>query len=299
MTCESWNAVMTINKDMIQAAVNAGGILGESSPLVADFLRTQINTDGGFTDRFGRSDIYYSVFGLSGLSALRDDGDLCNCYEFVHRLHPEELSDLVHLSAYIRCCTILEINRDETSSPYAELINNFRAEDGGFSDRPRLARGNIYSCFLALGAYQDLAISMPGEQGMLNCLRSLQLANGGFKNQGNASTATVPATAAALSIFHYLKRSADNRHLHWLRQQYRAGGFPAAEGVPLPDLLSTATAIHALALHSIDLADIKESTLDYVDTLWSSQGGFYAGRFDETLDCEYTFYGLLTIGNLA
>ena len=45
-------------------------------------------------------------------------------------------------------------------------------------------------------------------------------------------------------------------------------------GAPMPDLLSTATALHALAGLHADLAPIKEPCLDFLDTLWSSRGGF-------------------------
>ena len=36
----------------------------------------------------------------------------------------------------------------------------------------------------------------------------------------------------------------------------------------MPDLLSTAVALHALSGMNVDFEPIKESCLDYVDTLW-------------------------------
>ena len=49
----------------------------------------------------------------------------------------------------------------------------------------------------------------------------------------------------------------------------------------------------------VSLEKIKEPCLDFVDTLWTSQGGFYGNWADDTLDCEYTYYGLLALGHLS
>jgi hypothetical protein len=49
----------------------------------------------------------------------------------------------------------------------------------------------------------------------------------------------------------------------------------------------------------VSLERIKEPCLDFVDTLWTNQGGFYGNWADDTLDCEYTYYGLLALGHLS
>jgi hypothetical protein len=67
----------------------------------------------------------------------------------------------------------------------------------------------------------------------------------------------------------------------------------------MPDLLSTATALHALSALHAPFDDIREPCLDFVDSLWTSQGAFYGTWADETPDCEYTFYGLLALGHLS
>ncbi len=68
---------------------------------------------------------------------------------------------------------------------------------------------------------------------------------------------------------------------------------------PIPDLLSTATALHALAGLERDLSPVRESCLDFIDTLWSNEGGFHGHWSDDALDCEYTYYGLLALGHLS
>src|SRR6185503_2519399 len=61
---------MSLRLEMLQVARLAPKLLGDSAPLVEKFLRSQQNDDGGFKDRSGRSDLYYTVFGLEGLLAV-------------------------------------------------------------------------------------------------------------------------------------------------------------------------------------------------------------------------------------
>ena len=49
----------------------------------------------------------------------------------------------------------------------------------------------------------------------------------------------------------------------------------------MPDLLSTATALHALAILQVPLAPIQDSCLDFIDTLWTNRGGFYGSWADD------------------
>ena len=49
----------------------------------------------------------------------------------------------------------------------------------------------------------------------------------------------------------------------------------------------------------VSFADYKNSLLDFTDSLWSADGGFHGNWTDDTLDVEYTYYGLLALGHLA
>ena len=52
----------------MQVARLAPKVLGdEATQLVIRFLKSQQNDDGGFKDRTGQSDLYYTVFGLAKL----------------------------------------------------------------------------------------------------------------------------------------------------------------------------------------------------------------------------------------
>ena len=67
----------------------------------------------------------------------------------------------------------------------------------------------------------------------------------------------------------------------------------------MPDLLSTATALHALAGMEVPLEAVREDCLDFIDTLWTNQGAFHGHWGDEYIDCEYAFYALLALGHLS
>jgi hypothetical protein len=49
----------------------------------------------------------------------------------------------------------------------------------------------------------------------------------------------------------------------------------------------------------VSFAAHKDALLDFVDTLWSADGGFHGHWADDALDVEYTYYGLLALGHLA
>lgn len=70
-------------------------------------------------------------------------------------------------------------------------------------------------------------------------------------------------------------------------------------GAPLPDLLSTATALHALSGLQTDFESTGEPYLDFMDSHWTNSGLFHGHWQEETLDVEYTFYGLLALVHLS
>ena len=87
---------------MLQIARLSPKQLGDSAPLVEAFLRSQLDPSGGFRDRAGTPDLYYSVFGLEGLIALgaavppETEG-------FLRTYGNGEDLDLIHLCCLIRC----------------------------------------------------------------------------------------------------------------------------------------------------------------------------------------------------
>jgi hypothetical protein len=86
----------------------------------------------------------------------------------------------------------------------------------------------------------------------------------------------------------------------WLLDRcHHGGGFFASRGAPVPDLLSTATALHALSALQMPIAVLREPCLDFIDSLWTNRGGFFGTWADDDVDCEYTYYALVSLGHLS
>ncbi len=287
---------MTIKVDMAEAAGECVLMLGDATSLVEKFLGAQICRDGGFAGRSPKSDLYYTVFGIAGLQAVGSQPEYHRFQSYLSGISCEKLTDLVHLAAYIRCRALSGMAIK--TSKMAELMIRFRTRDGGFGNFFDKTKGNIYSCFLALGAYQDMDCEMPDENKLLNFVESLKLDGGGYVNRHGSKAASAPTTAAAMAIRYYLDGSKESDSLEWLAKQRKHGGFIAGESVCAPDLLSTAVSLYSLGLWGEDVGPWREETLDFIDSLWSGRGGFHGNWFDNVIDCEYTYYGLLALGNL-
>ena len=108
------------------------------------------------------------------------------------------------------------------------------------------------------------------------------------------------STAAAILLLRHLGETPDDSLAAWLlARAHPQGGFFALPDAPIPDLLSTATALHALSAMHAPLTPIREACLDFIDTLWTNRGGFYGNWADDVIDCEYTYYALLSLGHLS
>jgi len=160
--------------------------------------------------------------------------------------------------------------------------------------------GTAYACFLALAAYQDLGLLPPDSPRLVQSLKWLETPDGAWTNERAVKIGATNSTAAAATLLRQLSIPVAPVVGDWLLERYHpAGGFLAAPTAPLPDLLSTATALHALAGLERGFGHLKESCLDFIDTLWTNEGAFHGHWGDELLDCEYTYYGLLALGHLS
>jgi hypothetical protein len=180
-------------------------------------------------------------------------------------------------------------------------IEAHRARDGGYDAEPIAEHGNAYGCFVALGAYQDLQREMPEPLRMVQCLKFLETPDGAWANVRGLRIGSTNATAAAVTLLHQLGMPVSAAVADWLlAQAHPQGGFRAMPTAPMPDLLSTATALHALSCLEKPVPEpIRERCLDFLDTLWSAEGGFHGHWADDPLDAEYTFYALLALGHLG
>ena len=313
---------MSIRLEMLQVARLAPKILGpEAAGLVANFLRNQQNDDGGFKDRQGRSDLYYTVFGLDALTALQQPFDVERVQTFAQSFGDGTSLDFVHLCALARCWAALEWqfqNRPSASGgggaglaigappkvKLAQRVASFRSRDGGFNSSASSSRGTAYGAFLGVAAYQDLGVELPEPLELVRSLKLLETEDGAWTNEvfghGQMPVGATNSTAAAVTVLRQLNMPVNAAVGDWLMAQaHSQGGFLAVPGAPIPDLLSTATALHALSGLQYSFDKVKESCLDFVDSLWTNEGSFHGNWADDHLDCEYTCYGLLALGHLS
>jgi prenyltransferase beta subunit len=290
---------MSLRLEMLQVARLAPRVLEDSAELVRDFLLGQLDQDGGFADRTGRSDLYYTVFGIDGLIALQAELPV-KIRSYARGFGDGEHLDFVHLCCLARARAGAGLQGEESCRAILQRIEQFRSRDGGFNLQPSQLHGTVYACFLALGAYQDLGCEMPDALRVVQCLKGLETRDGAWANDHGAKCGSTNATAAAVTLLRNLSMPVNASVGDWLlAQRHPQGGFVAAPGTLMPDLLSTATTLHALAGMQVSFEAVREDCLDFIDTLWTNQGAFHGHWGDDYPDCEYTFYALLALGHLS
>ena len=236
---------------MLQVARLAPKLLGDSTGLVADFLRSQEAAPGGFVDREGKNDLYYTVFGIEGLLALREPLPADRLHTYLCSFGDGANLDLVHLTCLIRCWAGLPraLRQDLPIDRLLSRVASFHAPDGGYALSPEAALGSLYGCFMVVGAFQDLAQPIPDGSRLLNFVQGLRDPKGGYFNGLDMQVSLVPSTAAAVCLLRHLDADRIDPSVgHWLLSCFHPqGGFRMHPESVLPDLLSTATALQALS----------------------------------------------------
>jgi prenyltransferase beta subunit len=291
---------------MLHAASLAPSLLPELGATEA-FLKSRWTEAGGFRGRHVEADLYYTVFGLSGLAGLGADFDAWRVGRFLAGFDPSEL-DLVHLSSLVRCQAILrelggagaQVGPRVDVQKVLARLEQFRARDGGYSLLPDMPVSTPYACFLTIGLCQDVQCEFTQARQMPSCLESCRAGDGGYANLPGQPAGSTPATAAAMQVLDALGLAAPPELAGWLSARRDAsGGFAASPAAPVPDLLSTAVALHALSGAGFGLRGLRDRCLAFVLGLGQADGGFRAHQADDLADCEYTFYALLALGALA
>lgn len=285
---------MTILQNMLaKASLGAEELFaGRPDGWVAcrDFILGRMRDDGGFTGRGGGSDLYYTMFAVQCLRAI-DVPLPSSVVTYVEHFAEGEGLDFVPLCCLARLRAIIGDCPPELAAALASHIEGYRRNDGGYSHVQAGKRSAAYGCFVALGAYQDLGVDVPDANSLACGLRELRCGDGSYDH-------ITPGTAAGIVALKQLAGEVEPASSAWLMGQFVGGGFRAFPGAPMGDLLSTATALHALAVAGARLDDIASECRQFVLGLADPAGGFRGSEFDPQADVEYTFYALLALGEL-
>lgn len=284
----------------------------EAASLVTRFILGQRDPEGVFVNKASAPDLYYLPFALSCCIALNATPEFTPIKHFLSGQRVNEL-DLVHLASLSRSWQAVRwlewkkrlslTTPDRFPIPHRWISIHTKRERLAFQwlwernrpvDFPNHQLSSPYSLFIALGLSEATGFRPFSGSEAEALLMPFHVPGGGWSNLPDGSSASANATAAALCVTVLLWGQPLAEDIAALRLlQDHTGGFRATAGSPLPDLLSTATALFALYLCGVEpLYPAKPFISDH----WCMDGGFCSTILDEETDSEYTFYGLLALG---
>jgi hypothetical protein len=244
---------------------------------IRNFVAEQQSAQGGFKDRAGKCDLYYTLFGFYLAEALQV------------KINHEQLAGYVRKSAeapdlagvHLYCAAIL----------YARLMGN---DDVSEKLRKRVVAGlknhkagqPDYTGFMGM-----LALYYLGD--FMNISRIVHR----FRHDSQQADQPCPVIAARSVLQSFSGKASPDASKNMMAFYRANGGFAALQQAPAEDLLSTAVALFALHFFDADIRVIKPACLSFVDALYH-QGGFMATHDDTQPDIEYTFYGMLALGSM-
>lgn len=275
--------------------------LGDAKERTIHFLSSHRQSDGGFRGRAGTSDLYYSAFAVGCFTCL--GAEIAPMPVFLQRFADGSSLDLVHRSCLARLCTLVP-GADPEGKIRQAIKDRFlhdRAKDGGWARSAQAQRGSVYGAFLALGALEDCGERLDEYKTVVSNLELCRAQSGGYADQPGEPHGLTPLSAGVLVLKSHLGLPIASEDLDWLAGRcHTQGGFFAATQVPMPDLLSTATALEALGRCNRITPEIAGKTLRFLDLVWNEDHGTFRGHpLDPALDAEYLWYGLLALGRLS
>jgi hypothetical protein len=277
---------------MIALLWNALDLLDEQGRgEVLQFILSQQNADGGFRDRGGRSDLYYSLFGgLMIWGMVHGDrspeteaveGKILKLKQFIARQSKPEVPGFIE-----KCCLVL-LQKELKTGRISRIRSIFSLGRSFWKERQSINLSyRSFVLFLTL----DAVFPFP---------RLLKFGAGKMLKQTVVDQYS-PCSEVAAKVFLQRMMNQDGSKETELLMSFacESGGFKAFAHLDQADMLSTAVALFALEFAGSDLRLLKPTCLDFIQSNYFD-GAFLSGDGDPTADVEYTFYGLLALGVLA
>lgn len=245
---------------------------------IRSFILRNQTSEGGFVDRAGKCDLYYTLFGYYVAEALDMSEVKQPLRSYIARVVNGNSLSGVHLY----CAAILYAKVFQWDTNWTKLTRQVKAD---IKEAKR--QQSEYTNFLGILALYYLE-DFVGIRQILNKYKA-------FTFPASLPCPVTAATTILLQTAGKPDKSAAEKLLAFYRGK---GGFVATKQAPAEDLLSTAVALYALNFIEADIRLITPECLLFIDELYDN-GGFRSMPVDVETDVEYTFYGLLGIGALV
>lgn len=261
----------------------------EATDLIRSFVEDRMTDEGVFVDRSGKADIYYTSFGLLLSHVLGIKRNYTATEQWLNSIDSSTL-DMVHYAAYVRSRMLNRLQQSKAKFLLSAISKEPIREAETFAVVPNNDLRSPYAQFILYSLCEDTGNATP------SCdLTPYHVVGGGYSNMRDGEP-SVNATAAALMVAGQSGGYNASTDVEWLRsEQLSSGGFCAERNTPLPDLLSTATALFTLRCYGVEP---RYSAAEFIEAHWLDDGGFAATLMEEESDVEYLFYGLLALGTL-
>ena len=266
-------------RQFIQLIRNGLNALDENSVAqIREFVESQQHKNGGFVNRSGRADFYYSVFGFWLSSALNLKPVLEAHEAFINSQELKQQNSTINRLSILLIKAGF-INPGEKPSVFSLLKTVLNGRQINSSYR-------FFLFFLIIDAQNR-------RKKILYLVAKIALL---FVR----TPKNVPCSI--LAAFTFAKKEVG---LSFKKEQKRLlsfhvenSGFKSFEHVKNADMLSTAVALFTLKNTNSDLRLIAPGCFEFIENNFYS-GAFLSGDGDSTRDLEYTFYGLLALGTLV
>lgn len=250
----------------------------ESQTQVMQFLHNSQTENGGFVNRAGNSDLYYSLFGVWIASGIGQEEILEKHRQFVLEKKSAKNNQVEEFALLIIRAFLFQ-NKIRKPSVYKLMRTAFLAGH---------KTSIYYRIFLFL-----LTVDAFYNRNIIRFFGRMALP---FFSPPDDSPCSLYASVLVARQRAGLKTEKEvNILLEYFDDEK---GFKTFKEVAKADLLSTAVALFALKTAEADLRMVKPACLNLIQQNFSD-GAFFAGNGDELRDLEYTFYGLLALGILV
>ena len=278
----------------------------------AYFLAAQ-RSDGGFAGREGESDLYYTGFGLRGLSLLGElYGPVAEKAGAFLRGRLRSQAPIIDFLSLVYSAQLLDMSagvnvfadaKADWPDAVAEALEVYRRDDGGYAKGPEGASSSTYYTFLVVLCMQLIDRPLVEPQRMVEFVMSQRREDGGFveiKPMRRSGTNPTAAAVGLLRICDAMDPAVREDVVEFLAEmQNEEGGLRANTRIPIADVLSTFTGLSTLRdLDALDAVDVSDAR-SFVESMQRPEGGFHAAAWDESHDVEYSFYGLGALGLLS